>query len=120
MASLTDPEFRAFLKDEYLLLQDQYEDFDRRTLTIKGWIGTGAFAALAVAFSSSYKCAYILPLLVAILADIFWYLEAYWKLFQQASADQDNRGVLPRGSEDIRKELSAIPGLPSILSELPT
>jgi hypothetical protein len=61
MASLTDPEFRAFLKDEYLLLQDQHEDFDRRTLTIKGWIGTGAFAALAVAFSSSYKYAYILP-----------------------------------------------------------
>jgi hypothetical protein len=36
---------RGYLKDEYLLLQDQYEDFDRRTLTIKSWIGTGAFAA---------------------------------------------------------------------------
>jgi hypothetical protein len=88
MRSLTDQELRGFLKDEYLLLQDEYEDFDRRTLTIKGWIGTGAFAALALAFNSSSKHAYIFPILIAILASIFWYLEAYWKLFQQATADR--------------------------------
>jgi hypothetical protein len=88
MRSINDPELRGFLKDEYLLLQGQYEDFDRRTLTIKGWIGTGAFAALAVSFGSSNKYAYIIPVLVAILAGIFWYLEAYWKLFQQATADR--------------------------------
>lgn len=70
------------------ILQDQYEDFDRRTLTIKGWIGAGAFAALAVSFSISSKYAYIAPLLVAILACVFWYLEAHWKLFQEAMADR--------------------------------
>jgi hypothetical protein len=88
MRLINDQELRGFLKDEYLLLQDQYEDFDRRTLTIKGWIGIGAFAALGVSFSSSDKRAYVVPLLVAILAGIFWYLEACWKLSQQATADR--------------------------------
>jgi hypothetical protein len=86
--SFDERELRGYLKDEYLLLQDQYEDFDRRTITIKGWIGAGAFAALAVSFSISNKYAYIAPLLVAILACVFWYLEAHWKLFQQAAADR--------------------------------
>jgi len=37
-----------FLKDEYLKLQDQYEDYDRRALMIKGWVGAGAIAAVAL------------------------------------------------------------------------
>ena len=45
---LNEQERRGLLKDEYLLLQKQYEDIDRRTITIKGWIGTGAVAALVV------------------------------------------------------------------------
>ena len=53
MKSFTEPELRGYLKDEYLLLHDQYEDFDRRTLTIKGWVGTSAFAALSVSFSTT-------------------------------------------------------------------
>ncbi len=88
MRSFNELELRGYLKDEYLLLQDQYEDFEPRTLTIKSWIGTGAFAALAVSFSISNKYAYIAPLLIAILAGVFWYLEAYWKLFQQATGDR--------------------------------
>jgi hypothetical protein len=86
--SFTEPELRGYLKDEYLLLQGQYEDFDRRTLTIKGWVGTSAFAALAVSFGTSNKYAYIFPLMVTVLAGVFWYLEAHWKLFQQATADR--------------------------------
>ena len=88
MRSFNELELRGYLKDEYLLLQDHYEDFDRRTLTIKGWVGTSAFAALAVSFGISSKYAYIFPLMAAALAGVFWYLEAYWKLFQQATADR--------------------------------
>jgi hypothetical protein len=33
------------LKGEYILLQNLYEDFDRRSLAIKGWIAAGAVAA---------------------------------------------------------------------------
>ena len=43
---LKDEDLRTALKDEYLLLQNQYEDFDRRSLTIKGWFGGGAAAAV--------------------------------------------------------------------------
>jgi len=85
---IDEKERRALLKDEYLFLQNQYEDFDRRSLTIKGWISTGAIAALAIAFNSSYKHVYIVPILVAVIAAVFWYLEAYWKLFQYALADR--------------------------------
>src|SRR6516225_840362 len=86
--ALIDLELRGFLKDEYLLLQDQYEDFDRRTLTIKGWIATGAVAALAISFGSSNKYSYLIPILVALLAAVFWYLEGYWRLFQEAIGDR--------------------------------
>lgn len=88
MRRFSEVELRGYLKDEYLLLQDQYEDFDRRTLAIKGWIGSSAFAALAISFGSSSKYAYIFPLMVAALSAVFWYLEAHWKLFQQATADR--------------------------------
>jgi uncharacterized membrane protein YdbT with pleckstrin-like domain len=88
MMTLNDQERRGFLKDEYLFLQSQYEDFDRRSLTIKGWIASGAVAALAISFGSSYEYDYLVPILVAIMAAIFWYLEAYWKLFQYAIGDR--------------------------------
>jgi hypothetical protein len=87
-AAMTPGEKRGFLKDEYLLLQDQYEDFDRRSLTIKGWIATGAAAALAISFSATSRLAYAVPVIVAILTAVFWYLEAYWRLFQDAIGDR--------------------------------
>ena len=88
MVALSDQERRGFLRDEYLLLQNHYEDFDRRSLTIKGWIATGAAAALGISFSSSNRYAYFVPILVAILTAAFWYLEAYWKVFQAAIGDR--------------------------------
>lgn len=81
-------ELRGFLKDEYLLLQNQYEDYDRRSLTIKGWVGSGAAAALALAFNTSYHAGLLIPLFVIVISAVFWYLEAYWKLFQYALADR--------------------------------
>jgi hypothetical protein len=74
---LSEQERCAFLKDEYLLLQNQYEDFDRRSLTIKGWIASGSIAALAISLGSSYRYIYLVPVLVAVMASVFWYLESY-------------------------------------------
>jgi hypothetical protein len=85
---IDEKELRGFLKEEYLLLQNQYEDYDRRSLTIKGWVGSGTTAALALAFNNSYRGAVLIPVFVIAIAATFWYLEAYWKLFQYAIADR--------------------------------
>jgi hypothetical protein len=89
MASeLSDDQRRNFLRDEYLLLQSQYEDYDRRSLTIKSWISSGATAALAISFSTSHHYAMFVPIIVAVMVIVTWYLEAYWKMFQYALADR--------------------------------
>jgi hypothetical protein len=36
----------SLLKDEYILLQNFYEEFDQRLLTIKGWSVTVALGAI--------------------------------------------------------------------------
>lgn len=72
----------AFWRDEYLKLQDQYEDFDRRSLTIKGWIAAGSVTAMAIGLDSS-KSPYIW-IVIALVSACFWYLEANWKMFQYA------------------------------------
>ena len=79
-------EDRAFLKDEYLKLQDQYEDFDRRSLTIKGWVSAGAAIAFASGFKASEPFSVAAWLAIAAIALSFWYLEARWKQFQYALA----------------------------------
>jgi len=85
---LPEDQRRAFLRDEYLFLQGQYEDFDKRSLTIKGWVSTGAIAALAIALNASTKHAVFIPFIVAIIVAVIWYFEVYWKLFQYAFADR--------------------------------
>ncbi len=85
---ISDEQRRTFLRDEYLFIQGQYEDYDKRSLTIKGWIGSGAIAALAIAFNSTYKFAFVIPLIAFVIVCVVWYLEAYWKLFQYALADR--------------------------------
>jgi len=76
---------RGYLRDEYLFLQAQYEDYDKRSLTIKGWVSGGAVAALAFGFNAA---SVFVPVMVAVLVSVIWYLEAYWKLFQYALADR--------------------------------
>jgi hypothetical protein len=66
------------LKDEYLLLQRFYEDFDTRVLTIKGWSATIGIAAIGVGF---YQSTYVW-LFAAGASLAFWFLEALWKSFQ--------------------------------------
>jgi hypothetical protein len=85
---MTEEQRRGYLKEEYLFLQSQYEDYDRRSLVIKGWVAGGAIAALALAFNSSYKLAILLPVMTAVIVASVWYLEAHWKLFQYALADR--------------------------------
>ena len=79
------PEQRLqFLRDEYLLLQGHYEDFDRRTLTIKGWVSAGAFAAVALGLEKATAPGSALWIAIAVMAACFWFLEWRWKTFQVA------------------------------------
>jgi hypothetical protein len=68
----------GFLKDEYLLLQKFYEDFDARVVTIKGWSATIGLAAVGAGF---YQTRF-LWLFAAGAALVFWGIEAVWKSFQ--------------------------------------
>lgn len=86
---IDEKDLRGYLKDEYLLLQNLYEDFDRRSLTIKGWIATGAVTALAISFTNE-KTQWVryVPLIMVLIAVTFWFLEATWKQFQYAFRDR--------------------------------
>jgi hypothetical protein len=85
---MDESESQSLLKDEYLLIQNQYEDYDRRALTIKGWIGGGATALLALSITTSSQLAFIIPIFVATIAIVFWYLETKWKMFQYAHRER--------------------------------
>lgn len=78
----------SLLKEEYFKLQDQYEDYDRRALQIKGWIGGGAVAVLALGIGGTTFQNGIFLLLIATISATFWYLETKWKLFQYALSDR--------------------------------
>jgi len=69
------------LETEYLHLQKTIEDFDNRSLLIKGWGVT--FSLVQIGLSLYYK-APVLCLIAAIAALLFWALEASWKGFQYA------------------------------------
>ena len=71
-------------EDEYILLQSQYENYDNRSITIKGWVASGATVAIALGFSTTHKFSYLIPVAVGIIVVSIWYLETYWKLFQYA------------------------------------
>jgi hypothetical protein len=85
---LDDKERRVFLKDEYLFLQAQYEDFDRRSITIKGWITSGSIVGLALSVDNTLKASVFVPLAIIVISMMVWYLEATWKLFQYGLADR--------------------------------
>ena len=68
----------SLLKDEYLLLQKFYEDFDARIVTIKGWSATIGMVAIGGGFYQSHY----LWLFASGAAVIFWLIESVWKSFQ--------------------------------------
>ena len=67
---------RDYLKEEYFKLQDQYEDYDRRALHIKGWIGAGAIAAIAIGLEPGKSEGGLIWVFISVLSACFWYLEA--------------------------------------------
>jgi hypothetical protein len=81
---------RDYLKDEYLLLQNQYQGYDTSSLQIKGWVSAGAAAALALASKSDYDYGQSLftVFIVTVIVLVMWVLEAWWKVFQFTSADR--------------------------------
>jgi hypothetical protein len=85
---LSDEQLVVFLRDEYLCLQTQYEDYDKRSLTIKGWVSTGALTALALAMNAAFPTSLVILLIVACVVLIAWYTETCWKMFQYGFADR--------------------------------
>lgn len=79
---------RDDLKEEYKILQGQYEDFDRRSLQIKGWIAAAAVAGVALGLDPAKNQHGILWVVVAVIAASIWYIEGEWKVFQYALADR--------------------------------
>jgi hypothetical protein len=71
-----------FLKDEYLLLQGFYEDFDRRALMVKGWSVTVAIAGLAVGFEKGIPAIWALAGVAALM---FWIIDGKWRMYQYAN-----------------------------------
>ena len=67
------------LRDEYLFLQETYEDFDQRALLIKGWSVTVSLGGLVVGLQ--YGKPYIWAI-AALAGVLFWTIEAMWKGFQ--------------------------------------
>ncbi|WP_413113453.1 hypothetical protein [Thaumasiovibrio sp. DFM-14] len=78
---------RDELKEEYLFLQQTYEDFDNRALLIKSWCITVSLGALALGFDEG-KGGFSSTLFafVALSAFLFWVIEAKWKTFQYANS----------------------------------
>ena len=63
------------LKDEYIMLQQFYEDIDSKGLTIKSWAITVALAAIGAGIVQRKEI-----LLAGFIASLmFWYLEAHWR-----------------------------------------
>lgn len=71
-----EPNQRAqLLKDEYIMLQQFYEDIDSKGLTIKSWAITVALASIGAGIVQRKEI-----LLAGFIASLmFWYLEAYWR-----------------------------------------
>jgi|SRR5215213_34 len=85
---MNDDQRRQYLKEEYQILQGQYEDFDRRSLTIKGWVSAASIAGMALGFDSSKNPHGEAWLAIAVIAGCVWFLEGCWKMFQYAIGDR--------------------------------
>lgn len=64
------------LKDEYIMLQQFYEDIDNKGLTIKSWAITVALAAIGAGIVEKNDLILGAGLVAAIM---FWYLEGHWR-----------------------------------------
>jgi len=65
------------LQEEYKLLITRWDDFDRRALSIKGWVAVGMLVVIANADKiHTSKCASILVIVIT------WIVEAIWRVIQ--------------------------------------
>ena len=64
------------LKDEYIMLQTQYEEMDAKGLTIKNWAITVALTIIGASLVYHNKNLLLLGIAAAV---VFWYLEGYWR-----------------------------------------
>ncbi len=72
-------ELRDQLAAEYTMLQNQYETFDTRALTIKSWSAPLLAGGLGIALKEGSLG---LVLATALVALCLWFLEGIWKSFQ--------------------------------------
>jgi len=63
------------LKDEYIMLQNFYEDIDSKGLTIKNWAITVALPVIGTGLFY-HKEVFLIGIFASL---VFWYLEAYWR-----------------------------------------
>jgi hypothetical protein len=63
------------LKDEYVMLQQFYEDIDEKGLNIKNWAITVALATIGTGILYHKE----ILLIAFAISIVFWYLEAYWR-----------------------------------------
>jgi hypothetical protein len=87
----------TLLRDEYLLLQNFYENFDTRIVTIKGWSATVGMAAIGGGFYQTHH----LWLFGAAASVIFWLIEALWKSFQYMYSPRIQRLERAFASDDF-------------------
>lgn len=82
-AQIPELEFIKLLHAEYLKCYDITEDYERRCLTIKSWLGLGLSGALAFG-SLSPSAVNFYPVLLTIIAvaTSVWLLEALWRTMQ--------------------------------------
>lgn len=67
--------YPGLLKDEYVMLQQFYEDIDEKGLNIKNWSVTVALATIGAGLVYNRH----ILLLTCAAALMFWVLEGYWR-----------------------------------------
>lgn len=99
--NIMDEDTRAdLLKDEYIMLQNFYEDIDEKGLTIKSWAITVAMASIGAGVLYRKEV-----LLVGFFSSlVFWYLEAHWRGLSHFFSARIKNIELAFQSDDWKKE----------------
>ena len=88
-----------FLKDEYVMLQEFYEDMDGKGLNIKNWAITVALAIIGAGFVDKNNILFLIAFGASI---VFWFLEAYWRGLSHffSIRIQEIEQIIREGKED--------------------
>lgn len=102
---MMEPKQRAdLLKDEYIMLQQFYEDIDSKGLTIKNWAITVGLAVIGAGLVQNNDLILWAGLAASLM---FWYLEAYWRGLSYffSARIQDIERVFQAGTMDTEAPL---------------